>query len=552
MPWVAPMQLRDYQIEFLDRLYQAIRNGATKIACVAPTGSGKTVLMAQIAQHIVQGNCRVLILVHLDVLVGQTYDKLQQFGLAAKCGFIKAGWPEEREAPVQIASIQTMSKRQWWRSWPADVVIYDEAHQTLFAKVGQTIRYETHPHAIILAFTATPYRLSEREGLGDHLDTLIAAPTPAELQRLGMLAPMRYFGLPMADQIDLAGVRTIAGDYAESDLKNACDRPALIQRIVEEWQRLTPGKRTIAFCVDITHAEHVAAAFQTVGVPAAMVSGEMPVADRQPLYEALGRGELLVLTSCNVISIGFDRPEVEVGLLLRPTQSLALHHQQIGRVMRMAPGKTCGTILDQAGNLLRLGFPEDLDAYTLTCGETTSGESIIPKRQCPQCNWVCHAALPRCPACGFQFPNLATAVINEADLVEVLSQYEREASPAIRQQIHHYRQLRQRGYQQGQDPTWAALQFRHTFGVLPKRSWSKGAIFGHTPTQRDYETYLAHLKQMAIAQGKHYSWVHQEFLDEFGSDASHWIAARMQTTVKPALATAQRSGYGPAGYPALR
>lgn len=546
------MQLRDYQIEFLDRLYQAIRNGATKIACVAPTGSGKTVLMAQIAQHIVQAQCRVLILVHLDVLVGQTYDKLQQFGLAAKCGFIKAGWPEEREAPVQIGSLQTMSKRQWWRSWPADVVIYDEAHQTLFARVGQMIRYETHPQAIVLAFTATPYRLSKREGLGDHLELLIAAPTPAELQRRGMLAPMRYFGLPIAAQIDLAGVRTIAGDYAESDLKNACDQPALIQRIVEEWLRLTPGKRTIAFCVDISHAEHVATAFQAAGVPAAMVSGDTPIADRQQLYERLRQGQLLVLTSCNAISIGFDRPEVEVGLLLRPTQSLALHHQQIGRVMRTAPGKTCGTILDQAGNLLRLGFPEDIDTYTLTPGEAGSGPSLIPKRQCPQCNCVCHAALPLCPACGFEFPNLATAVINEADLVEVLSQYEREVSPAIRQQIHHYRQLRQRGYAQGQDPTWAALQFRQTFGLLPKRSWSKGAIFGHTPTQQDYQTYLTHLNQMAIAQGKHYSWVHQEFLDEFGAEASHWIAMRMQTTVKPVLAMAQRSGYGPASYPSLR
>jgi superfamily II DNA or RNA helicase len=143
-------------------------------------------------------------------------------------------------------------------------------------------------------------------------------------------------------------------------------------KIVQEWRRLVPGKRTIAFCVDIEHARHVAEEFRRAGIPADTVEGNTPIKERQRMYADCEKNGFLLLTSCNVISIGFDEPSVEVGLLLRPTQSSALHIQQIGRVMRISPqtGKACGIILDQAGNLERLGFPEDIDEYRCPCAKT--------------------------------------------------------------------------------------------------------------------------------------------------------------------------------------
>ncbi|MEO1148313.1 MAG: DEAD/DEAH box helicase, partial [Cyanobacteria bacterium J06638_22] len=340
----SPPKLRPYQVQLIKDLYQTLGMGYRRVAIVAGTGAGKTVIAGQICAHAEARGCRLLFLVHLDVLVGQTYEKMQAFGL--HCGFIKAGWKEDPKAPIQIASVQTMAKRNWWRKWKADVVLYDEAHTTIFSQVGQQLIYRTHTDATHLALTATPYRLG-REQLGDHMETLVSSPVPSELQRMGFLAPMKYYGMPLENQIDLDGVRTVGGDFDERDLKIACDRPELVQRIVEEWHRLTPDKRSIAFCVDVEHAHHVADAFNQAGIPAATVEGNTPIKERHRLYRALRDEDILVLTSCNVISIGFDEPSVEVGLLLRPTQSRALHFQQIGRVMRISPrtDKLHGTIL---------------------------------------------------------------------------------------------------------------------------------------------------------------------------------------------------------------
>lgn len=521
---VERFSLRQYQIDFLNELYSLISDGHTKICCCAPTGSGKTVLMAQIAEHATQRGRRVLIIVDRDVLVSQTFDKLKHFGLHHQTGFIKAGWPTDKEALVQIASTQSMLKRKWWHEAHFDLVVYDEAHTTLFSKAGQKVRYETHPDAIILAFTATPYRLSAKQGLGDHLDVVVSAPPPRKLQELGMLAPMKYYGLATEDQIDLGDVRTVAGDYSEKDLKNACDRPHLIQRIVDEWHRLTPGKRTVAFCVGVEHAEHVAEAFNRAGVPSASVDGGTPIKERERLYTALKDGDLLVLTSCNVISIGFDEPSVEVGLLLRPTQSRALHHQQIGRVMRISPatGKEHGMILDQAGNLVRLGFPEDVEQYTLTTGKDQDEPGICPKKQCPGCNSILYSFEMVCASCGHEFERTIKAL--DTELVELAPAAELKHIKLEAKLKRAYQVLLRKGFSKGYDPAWAGVQFKQKFGTYPKAGWAKGAIFGDNPTTFNFHTYLVSLTKVSGKKQKNFKWVMNQYLQEFGTDNADAIA----------------------------
>jgi superfamily II DNA or RNA helicase len=505
---VQPPTLRPYQLKLIKDLYTQLGQGYKRVAIVAGTGAGKTVIGGKICADTASRGCRLLFLVHLDVLVGQTYQKMRAFGL--HCGFIKAGWREDPTAPIQIASIQTMEKRSWWRSWAANVVLFDEGHTTVFSQVGQDIIYRTHPRAVHLALTATPYRLG-REQLGDHMQTLVASPVPIDLQRMGFLAPMKYYGMPSDTQIDLTEVRTVAGDFNERDLKNACDRPELVKRIVEEWHRLTPGKRTIAFCVDIEHARHVAEAFKAAGIAAAVVDGGTPIKERQRLYTALGTGQLTVLTSCNVISIGFDEPSVEVGLLLRPTQSRALHQQQIGRVMRISPntGKTCGIILDQAGNLQRLGFPEDIKEYRLPTCKAPGEAQPNPTKQCPDCNRLVWGFVLKCPGCGYNW-EVQTQVRTD-DLIEVESEQ--------KQQMEFFRVQRQKTYYEGYAPNWTKRVFYEQFGCLPASSWCLGSIFGNTPTLHDKYAYRDYLVAIAHAQGKTISWVIEEFQQEFGFDS---------------------------------
>jgi DNA repair protein RadD len=519
---VQPPTLRPYQIQLIKDLYIKLGQGYKRVAVIAGTGAGKTVIGGQICAHAESRGCRLLFLVHLDVLVGQTYDKMRAFGL--HCGFIKSGWTEDPSAPIQIASVQTMAKRTWWRTWPADVVLYDEGHTTVFSQVGQQIMYETHPKAVHLALTATPYRLG-KEQLGDHMETLVASPVPSELQRMGFLAPMKYYGMPADGQLDLEDVRTVAGDYDERDLKNACDRPELVERIVEEWFRLTPDRRTIAFCVDIDHARHVADAFRHARIPAGVVDGGTPIKDRQRLYTDLRLGNLLVLTSCNVISIGFDEPSVEVGLLLRPTQSRALHHQQIGRVMRISPntGKTHGTILDQSGNLHRLGFPEDIQHYDLPTSSEPGEPGAAPKKQCPLCNLVVLAFVMECPECGHKWL-VEEPQIHTEDLVEVINET-REDVVDEQEMIEFFHYQRQKIYHEGYAPNLAMRAFFEKYSFLPKDEWCLGSTFGFNPTAEDKQSYKHYLAVIAHRQGKSISWIISEFQREFGTQ--NWQDAFM-------------------------
>ena len=510
-----PPQLRSYQSRVIKDLYVKLGQGHRRVAIIAGTGAGKTVIGGKICADTAARGLRLMFLVHLDVLVGQTYDKMQSFGL--RCGFIKAGWREDPDAPIQIASIQTMEKRSWWRDWKAQVVFFDEGHTTVFSQIGQQIIYKTHPRAVHLAMTATPYRLG-RDQLGDHMQSFVATPVPSELQRMGFLAPMQYYGVPSDSQIDLSGVRTVAGDFDERDLRNACDRPELVARIVEEWQRLTPGKRTIAFCVDVEHARHVAEAFKAIGVAAAVVDGSTPIKERQQLYRDLGSGWLQVLTSCNVISIGFDEPSVEVGLLLRPTQSRALHYQQIGRVMRISPisGKKFGIILDQANNLKRLGFPEDIQEYSLPTRQKPGSSEAKPTKQCPDCNRLVWGFVMACPSCSYRWEH--DVQIHTEDLVEVYSdellrQIER------RKQSDFFRAQRQKAFQEGAAPNWAKSRFFQQFNCSPESDWCLGSIFGDQPSLKDRYAYRDYLVKIAQQQGKSIAWVVEEFQQEFGFDS---------------------------------
>lgn len=522
---MSPPQLRPYQVELINDLYRKLNEGHKKVAIVAGTGAGKTVISGQICAHAEAAGKRLMFLVHLDVLVGQTYEKMKAFGL--HCGFIKAGWEENRDAPIQIASIQTMAKRRWWKKWPADVVFYDEGHITLFSQVGKSV-LKTFPGATHLVMTATPERLG-KEQLGDYLDTLVASPVPSELQMMNYLAAMRYYSMPADGVANLKEVKTVRGDYDEAGLKNACDRPELIAKIVSEWQRLTPGKRTIAFCVDIEHARHVADAFRQAGVAADTVEGSTPIKERRRMYQDLREERILVLTSCNVISIGFDEPSVEVGLMLRPTQSSALHLQQIGRVMRISPqtGKQYGIILDQAGNLERLGFPEDIKEYRLPLRkEGSTGAGSPPMKPCPQCGRIVYSFIAKCPDCGHQW--LSERPLNLEDMVEIYSRDQAHQINDIPTLMELFHSHRRRAYMRGNAPTWAERSFWEHCGRWPRSDWYRGSLFGPRPSLHQQLELWEYLQKSAKRLGKGGDWIAQEFDKECGSGSFQRIAAQRQ------------------------
>jgi len=269
------------------------------------------------------------------------------------------------------------------------------------------------------------------------------------------------------------------------------------------------GKRTLAFCIDVEHAEKVAYAFQRYGVPSACVTGETPLKERRKMYDDLRDGKILVLTSVNVISIGFDEPAVEVGLMLRPTQSIALHLQQLGRIMRISPetGKTCGVILDQAGNTTRLPRPESITEYVLPYSKE-KGTRPAPTKECPQCGHVHYTFATAC-ACGHRW--ITQASINDNGMIEI----DAGTSYPVEVLEKDFQWLKSDAFKKNLSPEVAEKKFAAEYGVSPLPIWYRGAALGNERfLEEQYCSYLAH---HAKEMGKGIEWAIEQFsLERYG------------------------------------
>lgn len=512
-PTLQVPSLRPYQRQAIWELYALIREGMKRILIVAPTGSGKTVISSQIVAHAASRQKRILFIVHRDILINQTYQKFKDFKL--KPGFIKAGWQEDRQALVQIASVQTLLQRDWWQEYQADVVILDECHIVAFNSVVRKMMEEVFPNSIYIGLTATPFRLSKHEGMGDVFDALVSTPMPAELIDQGFLVKPAYYS---SEPPDLDRVKIVAGEFDEDQLVLACDRPELIEQVVRDWRRLAWGRRTIAFTVNVQHSHHLCAAFLSQGIPAAHVGGLTSTEVRKQIYQQLAKGEILVLTSCQALSEGFDVPSVSAILLCRPTQSRALYMQQVGRGLRLSPetDKRDCIVLDHSGNVIKQkhGYIEDFKVARLHYGEESqNGEA--PYKICPiennGCGAIIHAALPNCPKCSYIFP-LPKKTYYIPSLQQLLSEVDFE-------RYEFYRQKIREAYERNFAPGWAAFTFKEQYGHWPPEPWSYSALFGEKPTDRERTSYENYLRTIAKRKEKPDSWVERYMQLEFGTNS---------------------------------
>ena len=394
------MQLRPYQDRIMDDIRSAYRSGQRSVLAVAPTGSGKTVLFSYAAKIASERGKRVGIIAHRIELLDQCSDTLNQWGV--QHGFVAPGRGVDPFARVQVCSVQSLArkiKNGIFR--PYDFCIIDEAHHAVAGSSwGQVI--DAHPEAKILGVTATPARLG-----GEPLSafqTMVVGPTVRELIDLGALTPYSLFCPPA---VDMTRVSRRGGDYARDENETAMDKPTVTGDAVREYLRRARGKRAVAFCVSIAHAQHVAAQFLASGVASESIDGKMDRSARFAVLDRFRRGETLVLTSADLVSEGFDLPAIEAAILLRPTQSLALCLQQVGRALRPFPGKDRAIILDHAGNLGpngRHGLPDDDREWTLegrVKGQGVSGTPTIPMSQCAHCFFTGRPFVV-CPSCGHE------------------------------------------------------------------------------------------------------------------------------------------------------
>jgi DNA repair protein RadD len=367
--------LRDYQQKGILDIRAAMRS-ARSVLYVAPTGSGKTVLFVFIAQSAIALGNRVWILVHRQELLFQTSRSLDALGVSH--GVVAPGFTPAPHELVQVCSVQTLRNRiLQGRIGDVDLVVIDEAHHAT-AGSWRTI-LEARPRARFLGVTATPSR-ADGNGLGvaagGVFDVMTLGPSVAHLMAEGYLCKAAVFAPP--SQLDLTNLRLRGGDYEPKALAERVDRPTITGDAVSHYRRVCSGQPAIAFCASVAHAKHVAEQFRAAGFRSESIDGSMADTDRKRLIDALGTGKMHVLTSCEIVSEGTDIPVVAAAILLRPTQSLALHLQQVGRALRpvYVPGANVATregrlsaiassakpravILDHVGNTLRHGLPDE-------------------------------------------------------------------------------------------------------------------------------------------------------------------------------------------------
>lgn len=448
------MNPRPYQTQIIADIRSEFRAGRNRVLLVSPTGSGKTVIFSLVTLGAIQKGNLVWIITHRNEILAQISKTLRTIGVDH--GIIAAGTPHNAAARVQVASIGTLSKRLGKFPKP-DLVIIDESHHSvakswceLFAYLGTTK---------VLGVTATPERLDGR-GLGDIFESMVLGPSVSWLIENRFLAQPIYYAPRTV--MDFSKVRKVAGDYSKSEVEAMLDKPSITGDVIKHYRFHLDGRTAVAFCVSIRHAEAIAKSFTAAGIPAAVIEGKQSDTDRKRVIDDLATGRIKVLASCELISEGFDLPSVNGAILLRPTESLAMYLQQVGRALRPKQDGSEAVILDHVGNL-RHGLAEEAREWTLEgrAKQRRSKESILDTRQCESCFRIFTGTL--CPECGATRQSKARELeIREGELqrieaAEFAAQRAAKIELRMAKSLEEYQRIgRERGYH----PNWAIHRWK--------------------------------------------------------------------------------------------
>ncbi len=401
-----------------------------------------------------------------------------------------------------MASVQTLIRRD---KPPARLVVIDECHHAPAESYRSIL--QAYPGVPRLGLTATPFRTDGR-GLGDLFGALVVAATTGELCDAGILHRPKVYASRFPD---LRGVKILAGDYGLDDLAQRTNTEELNADVVLSWVRLADGLRTVCFCVNRNHSQAVAAAFTSVGIPAEHLDGTMPEAQRQAILDRLASGRTLIVCNCLVLAEGWDLPQLQAAIVVRPTISTGLHIQIIGRVMRACPGKTGAIVLDCAGNHHVHGLVTRPLNYSLDTKTRVGQSEPLGLRRCRGCGLLYELHLRQCPECQWK-PDLAERLTPEIHGPGQLVEFNEESfeyRQAIWNLIEAERQAM--GYREG----WSVFRYRERFGVPPVVAAGELVDVGHAEKAQKQAVYQR-LLQVAAQRGFKPGWASHAYRQAFG------------------------------------
>jgi len=425
-------ELRPYQKPIAANVFNYMRQHPNKHPLVAlPTGSGKTVVMADIIHKAITNwpQTKILVLSHVKEILEQDYGALS-FHLSAlsdKIGINSASIGRRENKQITIAGIQSVYK---YGSAFSDVnlVIVDECHlippdsdsmyRTFFASLD-------HPR--YFGLTATPFRLSSGLIYGDSDDTIFddivvdytSSNKFVSLIKQGYLCRLKTQAT--STRLDTINIGTRGGDFDTAQMSDEFNIKEITTAACKEI--IAAGKnykKWLIFAIDIKHAESIAETLIRLGIKTMVVHSKMDF-DRSTIIKLYKEGHFRALVNVNVLTTGFDDPEIDLIALLRPTKSPVIHVQTIGRGLRIAEGKDHCLVLDFAGNTARLGPINDIRVRKMRKGKDPNGEGEAPTKECPNCGVIVPIQTRTCEWCGYEFPR-PTALSTKAYKGEIIKE----------------------------------------------------------------------------------------------------------------------------------
>lgn len=420
-------ELRPYQEEIPPKVLSYFDRCPGKHPIVAaPTGSGKTVIIAELIRQALAKwpNLKVLVLTHVKEIIEQDHASLEKHLKGYEIGIYSAGMNRRDIKKVTVAGIQSVYKLSAeFKEYR--LVIIDEAHMIpvtgngmyrTFFKGMRNVRY--------FGMTATAYRLGTGLIYGDGDDTLFD-------ELIYDLTSTRRFNKLIEDgylcdlktqatdvELDTTGIHIKGGDFANDEMSKAFDRRSITEKAVDEIIKCGKDyKKWLVFAIDIDHAEHIAEMLSEKGIPTMVIHSKMEF-DRDTVIRSYKAGMFRCIVNVNVLTTGFDDPKIDLIALLRPTKSPVIHVQTIGRGLRICDGKPHCLILDFAGNTERLGPINDIHIIN---SRKRKGEGVgdpITKR-CPECDTIHAPTVKTCKFCGhiFKFKSALQAMSSGIDVI---------------------------------------------------------------------------------------------------------------------------------------
>lgn len=418
---------RPYQKKFVDKALRVLREKGNTLG-VAPTGAGKTLMIAWLLEQI---GGRQLVLQHREELVNQNCDKFSRITPGRSTSIYGIG-TKDPSGDTIFGMVQTLGRNGGANALPPlDVLVIDEAHHAIadtYRRVVDAAR-EKNPDCLIAGFTATPAR-GDKRGLRPIFDNVCEQITLKYLVDLGFLVPPRTFiaSLPgLAEQLQNVK-KSQNGEYDMDEVDTLMNIRANNRAVVREWEKLASDRKTIVFCSTVRHAKEVCGEFQYHGVKADCVFGDTP--NRAEILERFDKGDLQILVNVAVLTEGYDCPPVSCIVLLRPCSFKSTMLQMIGRGLRIVDPEEYPGVVKK--DCLVLDFGESLKTYGSLeqVPQLDDKETLeAPVKTCPQCESEIPISVQECPICGYAFPlpgerqpgdeETADVVLTEIDIMKM-------------------------------------------------------------------------------------------------------------------------------------